>query len=168
MLLLLLKPDEHDKLKSVLENTYKGLEKLVDSNQSNFIQQCLGLEQEIKFSKTYDNLVLSAYQEVLESEDVVFKNLHDLKLNDLKDLGLVGSQLDLKIKLYTEQLIKVVDSAKDKFYDFTDKVLQAFFIGELDNLLDLLGSLQKIIPALEPLIEFLQCIRSLVKEMNKA
>jgi hypothetical protein len=166
MLLLLSELDGHNKLKSVLENIYTGLEKMFDSKQSNFLEQCLGIEQDLKSSKSYDNLVFNAYKEVLENERTVFNSLDGLKFEDLKGVGLIGAQLDLKIKLYREQLNKVVKRAKDKFYDFSDKVLQKFFSGQLDYLPDLLGSLLKLIPGLEPLVEFLQSIRSLVKQMN--
>jgi hypothetical protein len=48
MLLLLLVPDELNKLKIVLENTYKGLEKLVDSKVFNFFTMLRFLFKELK------------------------------------------------------------------------------------------------------------------------
>jgi hypothetical protein len=164
MLLLLLPLLENNKLKAVLENTFTGLENLFNEDLCNFLPQTKIIDLNLKSVDSYSELLQNSYKEVLEHEDEIFRKLSQLTFEDLKEIGLVGSQLDLKIKLYRDQLQKVV-SQGGKFYDFTDKVLQAFFIGELDNLLELLGSLLKKIPILEPLFEFLQCIRSITKEM---
>jgi hypothetical protein len=163
-MLQLLDPNENNELKSVLENTFTGLKNLFDNKQCNFLEGCEIIDSNIKSFDSYFELSKSSYKEVLENKNDIISDLIQLSKEKLKEVGLVGSQLKLKIKLYRDQLNRVV-SLGGKFYNFKSKKLQILFIGVIDILLDLLASLAKILPSLEPLLEFLQCIRTIIKMM---
>ena len=165
-MLLLLNSNENNELLSVLENTFTGLDKLFDENSCDFLSQTKIIDSNLKSVDSYFELSQNSLKEVLVKKNDIILNLTQLSKEKLKEVGLVDSQLKLKIKLYRDQLQKVV-SLGGKFYNFKSKKLQGLFIGVIDILLDLLASLTKIFPILEPLQEFLQCIRTIIKMMAK-
>lgn len=166
MLLLLIMQANENKLYRLLDNTYNGLEKLFNEDNSNFLKLSAKLPQEDKEYQTFEVLLKGAYDEVVQDKSDVLSVVFQLEEKVLKTVGLVGKQLELKLKLYYEKLRKVIEYGS-KFYDFTSKQLQTFFIEEMDNLLDILNSLLALIPGMESLIEFLQSIRSMIKEIQK-
>jgi hypothetical protein len=115
-------------------------------------------------SVNYRELFVKAVNEVLDHRNIVLDDINKIALSKLVTVGLTGNSLILKNQLFREKLYKLKQLI-GKFADFTNNQLIEAFLQELDDLLNILESLKIAIPSLEPLVELIKALISLLKQI---
>jgi hypothetical protein len=153
-------------LSSIVLRTFDGFEKLIDTrlNHNNFLDCISMILIKNTSSVNYRELFVKAVNEVLDHRNIVLDDINKIALSKLVTVGLTGNSLILKNQLFREKLYKLKQLI-GKFADFTNNQLIEAFLQELDDLLNILESLKIAIPSLEPLVELIKALISLLKQI---
>lgn len=169
MLLLLIHPIENEKqsLIDIINKTFDGLNKLTSlkTKKNNFLKIIDEIPLLTSLEK-YSDLFTNSVNETKSSKNEIIKSIDLLREDDLKDVGLYGESYKLKFQLYNESIFKL-NSKIIKYADFRLNSVISLFSDELENLLNILESLKKVVPFLEPLVEILKALASLLKLIKK-
>ena len=156
--------DEIACLFEVLQKAYVGIETLANGFQNNFFS----LVQQSVSNKVMEGLLakhfLGSVNEILKTKSLVFVALKELSLLELAGYSLAGDALKLKLHLLNIKLLRL----EKNYYDYS-KLSEA--IDLMDAITDLLAILEKLshlVVHVFPLIDALQMIQSLLKEISRA
>ena len=169
MLLLLLDTadDNKETLKEIIKNTFKGLEILTENNgiKNNFLQKIDEIPLYLEKSERYSNIFVNAVKEIAPLKNTIISAIDKLDLTRLKEIGLTDFSLNLKVQLYKEKIKKLW--AYVRYYaNFGLSTVVNLFIECIDDLLNILESIKSIVPIIDPLIELLKALASLLKQIE--
>jgi hypothetical protein len=106
---------------------------------------------------------LGAVDEVLKNKSLVFVSLKNIDNASLAKIGLAGDALKLKLSLLNLKLLRL----EKEFNDYS-VIIEAIDLMELiTDLLAILTKLVNLLPHVYPLIDILQIIQSLLKEISR-
>jgi hypothetical protein len=153
-------------LTQVVEKTYLGFEKLIDKTgkYNNFLSCISQIKLKDTSSEDYSNLFCNAVNESLLNKEVDLRNIKQLSVSKLTSVGLIRFSLKIKIQLLKEKL-SAVNSLINHFADFKNKNVTKAFLEELDVLVNIFDSLKAIVPSLEPLVELIKVLMSLIRQL---
>jgi hypothetical protein len=158
--------DSKKNLFTVVQKTYDGFEKLIDDSGklNNFLECISKITLSNTTSTNYKILFIGAVKETLKTRDLVFESINNISLEKLSNVGLIEDPLRLKVQLFREKLFKL-SQLIGNFADFRNNKLVNAFLDELKDLLNILQSLGIVIPPLEPLIELIKALMSLLRQL---
>ena len=157
------KKDELDRLTEVLQKAYFGIQTLTSGFQNNFLQLVGFSSINEALDGSIEDQFLGAVDEVLKNKNLVFISLKNMDNASLAKYGLAGDALKLKLSLLNLKLLRL----EKEFNDYS-VIIEAIDLMELiTDLLAILTKLVNLLPHVYPLIDILQIIQSLLKEISR-
>jgi hypothetical protein len=168
LLLLLDEGSEGNNIYNFFKKLPDDIDTIINSNSCNLLQEAdkkLG----IKNRERYSILVYDTYKETFELHDNLLKECKerlssDSFYDDLISVGMARRSYKLKAIRLTE-LFKKLKSNAANFIDVKNKKIKKLLVLFLEHLESILGSLSKLFPSIEKIIELLQVLRSIANEL---
>jgi hypothetical protein len=151
---------------SIVSRTFDGFEKLIDRTKkyNNFIDCISNIPIQNPSSVNFADLFVKAVNEVLDQRNNILDEIKKVALSKLVTVGLTGNSLRLKNQLFREKLFSL-NQLIGVFGDFKNNKLVKTLLEELKDLLNILESLRMAVPILEPLVELVKALISLLKQI---
>lgn len=150
-------------LSEVLQKAYVGIETLANGFKNNFMILVQNYEGNKVLQNKLSQHYLGAVNDCLKTKELVFVSLNQITIIELDRYSLAGDALKLKLYLLNLKLLRL---EKD-YYDYSILSEAIDLMDAITDLLALLQKLSNLLVHLHPLIDILQIVQSLLKEISR-